>query len=200
MENPFGRKDTYNHLTKNNAIDFGATLTIIVEEIKKLSLKVDLLLDDNSNLKNEIANLKKVNDKSVLPKVNVLTSYADAIGKSKKVLIVNQKCPEKDVKRVKIDLKTNVDPIDIGAGISMGKAIKNEGVIVECGSGKDLISIQTKIQNKMGTNYSVDIPKGSKHRLKVVGISESEHILTDSGIVSKIEEQHELKKCLNRKI
>ncbi|KAK9877789.1 hypothetical protein WA026_019469 [Henosepilachna vigintioctopunctata] len=105
-----------NHSTKNNAVDFGGTLTIQVEEMKKLSLKVDLLLDENSNLKNGIANLKKVNDKSVLPK--------------------------KNVKRVKIDLKTNVDAIDIGAGISMGKATKNGGVIVECGSEKDLISIQ----------------------------------------------------------
>lgn len=188
-------------LDQDLAGEINSTLQYLVEKTKELSNKVDLLLDENRNLKAEIASLKEGKQTSVLLGESVKLSYAGATAKNdNKVLVVKQKGNEKDIKQVKEDLRKKVNPAELGAGLSLGKPTKSGGIILKCGNEKDLTNIQAQIQKKMGDNYSVETPKVLEHRIKVVGISESEYSLTDNEIVSKIEKQNNLQSNIDRKI
>ncbi|XP_050308277.1 uncharacterized protein LOC126744768 [Anthonomus grandis grandis] len=187
---------------ENNVGDIMATLQLLVSRTNELNRKVDLLLNENQNLKREIASLKECKPSTAPSSVNSKLSYAAAIGtkNDSKVLVVKQKCPEKDVKQVKEDLIKKVNPSVIGAGLSLGKATKSGDVIIKCGNEKELTSIQSQIQNNMGDNYSVEVPKLLEHRIKVVGINESEYNLSDNEILAKIKSQNNVPEFPNRKI
>lgn len=187
--------------------EINANLQFLVEKTKALDQKIDLLLNENLNLKAEIASLKEskqITGVSQQSNKNVAatSTYATVVSKNNdnKVLIVKQKCMEKDIKQVKEDIRKNVNPLDIGAGLSLGKPTKNGGIILKCGNEKELTNIQAHIQEKMGDSYSVDVPKLLNHRIKVVGVHESEYSLTDDEIVSKIENQNSLQNNSDKKI
>lgn len=99
---------------------------------------------------------------------------------------------QKKTRQVKDDIRKKVNPVEIGAGLSLGKPTKNGGIVIKCGNEKNLANIQAEIQNRMGENYSVEVPKILSHRIKVAGINESEYGLTDTEIVSRIESQNNL--------
>lgn len=117
-----------------------------------------------------------------------------------KVLVVKHKGSEKKILQVKEDLRKKVNPSDIGAGLSLGKPTKNGGIILKCGNEKDLGNIQAQIQDKMGDSYSVDVPKVLEHRIKVVGVNESEYSLGDQEVVAKIKKQNNIQESPNKKI
>lgn len=72
------------------------------------------------------------------------------------MLVVKQKgsC-QKDVQQVKQDIKKNVDSADIGVLVTMGKTTKNGDIILNCGTEKEIQSVASEIQSKLGENYSV---------------------------------------------
>lgn len=183
-------------------IDVSATLLFLVEKTREFTEKIDLLLVENRSLKAEIASIREYKPSGLVePKSNVATSYVTALKKNdNKVLVVKQKGSEKNIQQVKEDLRKNVNPSDIGAGLSLGKPTKNGGIILKCGNEKDLGNIQAQIQDKMGDSYSVDVPKVLEHRIKVVGVNESEYSLADQEIVAKIKKQNNIQESPNKKI
>ncbi|XP_050315413.1 uncharacterized protein LOC126749761 [Anthonomus grandis grandis] len=158
----------------NDVGDIIATLQLLVSKTNELNQKVDLLLNENQNLNHEIASLKECKPSTAPTSVNSKLSYAAAIGtkNDSKVLVVKQR----------------------------RKATKSGDVIIKCGNEKELTSIQSQIQNNMVDNYSVEVPKLLEHRIKVVGINESEYNLSDNEILAKIKSQNKIPESRNRKI
>ncbi|XP_050306281.1 uncharacterized protein LOC126743294 [Anthonomus grandis grandis] len=171
-----------------NLIDhMNCTLDLLVSKTNALNEKVDILLAENISLKEEIAYLKSMQVKNniVEKRVSEKASYASVT--QSKVLVVNQKgAIPKDIKKIKEDLKTKVNPTDIGIGVTLGRATKKGGLILNCGTEKEITNIQSEIQSKLGESYSVDRPKMLQRRIKVVGVNENENVNSDSDIITKI--------------
>ncbi|KAK5647930.1 hypothetical protein RI129_002822 [Pyrocoelia pectoralis] len=176
--------------------DIYTKLEAVRQEVKLNNNHLDNnLLEENKCLKGEIASIKcqtSINDQ--------LKSYSSAVKGGSKVLIVNQKGPPKDVQQIKQDLRTKVNPTEIGVGLTMGKSTKKGGLILNCGAGKDIKKLQVEIQHQLGDSYNVDRPKVLEHRLKIVGINECEFMNSDEVIVSKIIKQNNINEHVNSKL
>lgn len=166
-----------------------AKLDMLLKNTNELNQKVDFLLAENQSLKEEILFLKENKSKDIVPS---LKTYATVAKNENKILLVTQKSTQKDVSVVKQDLKNKVNPTEIGIGLSMGRSTKNGGLILNCSSEKEIISIQSEIQNKLGDSYSVDRPKIKEYRVKIVGIDESEFNKENDEIVRKVIRQNDI--------
>lgn len=170
------------------------TLGMLLRTTNALNQKMDQLLDENKLLKLEITKLKEsqsVNNTATCPN----TSYASiAAGQpnNNKVLLVKQKGQQKDVKQIKKDLQNKVNPGELGVGVSMGRATRDGGLILSCGNEREISTVQSEIQSKLGENYEVDRPKIHDHRIKAVGIDECEYGDSDEIIIDKIIKQNDL--------
>lgn len=109
-----------------------------------------------------------------------------------KILLVKQKGQQNDATKIKKDLQEKVSPEELGIGVTMGRTTRDGGLILSCGNVKEISTVQSAIQNKLGDNYEVDRPKTHEHRIKVVGIEESEHGAADENIVDRITKQNDL--------
>lgn len=78
-----------------------------------------------------------------------------------------------------MDLKEKVNPVKLGVGVTIGRPTKNSSLILSCGNEKDINSVQSEIQTRLGTEYEVDRPKKHVHRIKVVGVNACEHRIDD---------------------
>lgn len=173
------------------------TLQLVLKNTNELTKKVDQLLAENQILRLEIAKLKENPSSS---SSNSLVSYASVVcNKSNqtndsKVLLIKQKSQQKDIKQIKIDLKEKVNPVELGVGVAIGRPTKNGSLILSCGMEKDINSVQSEIQTRLGTEYEVDRPKKHEHRIKVVGVNACEHGIDDEEIVNRVIKQNDLNK------
>lgn len=55
----------------------------------------------------------------------------------------------------------------------MGRTTRDGELILSCANEKEIRTVQSTIQSKLGDNYEVDRPKTHEHRIKVVGIEDS---------------------------
>lgn len=167
------------------------TLETLVNNTNVLMEKMDLLIEENRCLKMEIAYLKDLNTQ--VPRNDDLQlTYSAVAKKSNNVLIVKQKGTQKEIKEVKQDIRQRVDPTDMGVGVTMGRVTKQGGVIINCSGSREIASVQTEIQDKLGGSYDVERPKSLQHRVRIVGIDECEYDRNDSDILVKIVKQNEL--------
>lgn len=184
-----------NYIEQDVIDKINETLDLLLKGNNELNKKVDLLIAENQNLKLEIAKLKECKtDYDVAPcKTN--NTYASIAGNqpnNSKVLVIKPKGQQRDVKQIKKDLQEKVNPSDIGIGVTMGRTTKNGGLILTCGNEKEILTVQTEIQGKLGDEYEVDRPKTHEHRIKVVGINECEHGIGDGDIIHKVIRQNDL--------
>lgn len=145
-------------LINNNAIDLiSATLNEMLQQMNKLNHKIDLLLVENSKLKEEIAILKGANTES--------SSYSNAVKNTDSVLVVKQKGTQSDIKQVKENIKSKVKPADIG--VTMGRATKNGDLIINCGPEKQIENVQTELQKNWVKTITWNFLKHSSTVLKL---------------------------------
>lgn len=155
---------------------------------------MDHLLEENKQLKLEIANLKGTQSAHIndVWTRSSYTSVTAAPTNNSKVLVVKQKGQRKDVKQVKTDLQEKVNPEDLGIGVSMSRTTKDGGLILACGNEKQITDIQSEIQSKLGEKYEVEQPKIRDNRIKVVGLDESEYSVSEEDIVRRVIKQNDL--------
>lgn len=148
--------------------------TLIEEQNKKIE-----------DLKTEIGELKGKEN------VNPTKLYSEVTknNKPEHVLIVKPR-KEQAADKVKQDLKVNVNPADLQIGINIGKTVKDGGVVVKCADAQDLCTVKNNIQDKMGNNYDVKIPKKSNPKIIIVGITDEE--VGEEELTSKIVKQNKI--------
>lgn len=175
------------------------TLKILLQNTEELNKKMDILIAENQSLKTEIAKLKEVKSNSdttpIASSQESGVSYASAVSNKSnndKVLIVKPKGQQKDVVQIKKDLQDKVNPSEIRIGVSMGRTTRQGGLILSCGNEQDITAVQSKIQDKLGDSYEVNRPKVNEHRIKVVGVNESERNVSDESIIDRVIKQNEL--------
>lgn len=198
-----GKSDGPNRPRKRSRIDdledqsvvdgINYTLSILVKTTNDLNEKVDKLLEENKMLKMEIASLRSqptVNDSQnqTVPNISYATVASNPPNNTK-VLVVKQKGSQKDIKQIKKDLQEKIKPAELGLGVSMGRPTKNGGLIISCGNEKEISTVRSEIQKKLGENYEVDQPKKHDHRIKVVGVHESEY---EEDLIMSVIKQNEL--------
>lgn len=172
-----------------------ATLDMLVNNTKSLNEKIELLIEENRLLKLEVADVKRMQPLQLqAPRSDeVMMSYSTAAAKKvNKVLVVKSKETQKDVKEVKKDLRNKIDPTEMGVGVSMGRVTRKGGLILNCDSNQEISSIQSEIQDKLGDGYEVERPKTLQHRIKVVGVDESDFETDDSAMISKLIKQNDI--------
>lgn len=171
------------------------TLELLVKKMDELNVKVDNLLAENNSLKQEIASLRESRGNmpvSLLP-TKPQMAYSTVVKKDNKILVVKQKGDsEKNITKIKEDLRNKVSPVEMGVGLQMGRSTKNGGLIISCGDEKNIENVQSEIQSKLGDNYEVDRPKLRNHRIKVVGVNEDAANESDEDIVNGIMKQNYL--------
>ncbi|CAH0555186.1 unnamed protein product [Brassicogethes aeneus] len=171
------KKRSRTDLTSYIEIDF---LNQVLEKInhlvnttEKMNEKMDQLIIENTKLKEEINKIKS--EEKVINSTIKTVSYSSA-------------------------LKSDISRNDIGAGVTMGRQTKNGGLILNCGAEKEISTIQAEIQNQMGDTYEVDRPKLLNHRIRVIGIHESEFNNTDEEILLKVLNQNGIEKKENTRV
>lgn len=166
-----------------------AKLELLIITTNELNEKVDDLLAENNSLKEEILRMKesKISESKMPDK-----TYAYITKNDNKVLLIKQKSTQNDISIVERDLKNKVNPTEIGIGLSIGRPTKDGGIILNCTGQQEIGTIQSQIQDKLGDEYSVDRPKIKEHRIKVVGIEESEYNCKPEDIVEKIVKQNNI--------
>lgn len=106
--------------------------------------------------------------------------------------MVKQKGQQKDVTQIKKDLQNKVNPGELGIGVSMGRMTRDGGLILSCGNEREISTVQSQIQSKLGEDYQVDRPKTHDHRIKAVGVDESEYGTADEDIIERLIRQNDL--------
>lgn len=182
-------EETY--IDQESVNTLNATLDMLLNNTNVIMEKMDLIIEENRCLKIEIANLKSL--QCQVPRNDDLQlTYSTVAKKTNNVLVVKQKGTQKEIKEVKEDIRKKVDPTDMGVGVTMGRVTKQGGVIINCSGSKEIASVQTEIQNKLGGSYDVERPKSLQHRVRIVGVDECEYDRNDSDILVKIVKQNDL--------
>jgi len=75
----------------------------------------------------------------------------------------------------------------------MGRSTKDGGLILTCSNEKEISTVQSEIEAKLGDEYKVDRPKTHSHRIKVVGIDEGEYSTADDEIIETVMRQNDLR-------
>jgi len=63
--------------------------------------------------------------------------------------------------QIKLQLKKNINPMDIEVGIREVKAIKDRGILIETGSEEEIDSLSSEINSKFGERLEI-----IKHKLR----------------------------------
>lgn len=168
------------------------TLNTILESNKVMNNKIDELITENKNLKLEISQLKntRINESA---QISNTISYASVASSTKQsVLIVKPKDAAHNIVKTKEDLRQKIQPSEMNTGITMGRKIRNGGLVLNCEQNNQIDDIKTQIQTKMGAEYEIIKPSPKKNRIKVFGIHENEHNSDEQTIVTKIIRQNDL--------
>ncbi|XP_052757615.1 uncharacterized protein LOC128202212 [Galleria mellonella] len=113
-------------------------------------------------------------------------SYADALSKPNYAVLIESADPSKTSEDVINQVKQNVNVIDLGIGVNRVTKIKNQKVIMACGSQEERSALQEAIRQKC-TQISARSTKDRLPQIKLVGVINS---LTDSQIEKAVISQN----------
>lgn len=158
IELPKTRKKSKNEEGESAISDILVLLKSIIKNNSEMTAKIDYLIQENAQLKEEILKIKNVNQQHKHgAKTEDNATYA-SIAKTKNVLIVKSKNESTTTQQIKDHLLKNVQPAELGTGLTMGRKIKTGGIVLNCGNDTQIQVLQDKIQSKMGDQYNVVHP------------------------------------------
>ena len=145
---------------------------------------------ENTSILKELKNeLKKVSDKQSTAPVtfaNVVKSVGNTIVKKSKEapLIIKPKNAQNSVK-TKTDLAKNIDPKKLK--ISNLAFKRNGTIVVDSENSIERQKIKNVIEEKIGSEYEIIVPKGPSPRIVIVGLSCTH---TDSDLIDALKNQN----------
>lgn len=136
-------------------LDCLSNLTDSLEEVKK----------EVSAIKTEVGGSKQVIEGK---------SYADKLKtRDSQTLVIRPKNKNnQDGTKTKKEVKTVVDPCELGIGIKGLKGIRDGGIAVSCENDDDRQLLKNEVEKKLGEQYEVKEVSKWKPKLQVIGIEE----------------------------
>ncbi|XP_052754561.1 uncharacterized protein LOC128201476 [Galleria mellonella] len=186
---------------QGTALDAEVALNEIKEQIKEVRTKVqentkaisDCVERPNSK---RIVDLTTSNTATLVePKTgNQMTknkprrpsSYAEALSKPNYAVLIESADPRKTSEDVINQVKQNVNVIDLGIGVNRVTKIKNQKVIMACGSQEERSALQEAIRQKC-TQISARSTRDRLPQIRLVGVINS---LTDAEIERAVTSQN----------
>lgn len=113
-----------NYIDQSTIDGINLTLELLMNNTAEMHKKIDFLIDENLQLKKEIADLKslRIREDSTSTSNFIPKSYASTVMSTSKVLVVKQKGEENDIEKIKEDLRSKVNHGGWGVNGSCGKA------------------------------------------------------------------------------
>lgn len=149
-------------------------ITDLIKDIKmKLETCYEIILEQSfkmSEMQKEITVLK---ENKQTESACVQSTYAEIVSKQDHVLVVKPR-QEKEMNKVKEDLRSNIDPVDLQVGLNIDRNTRNGGIILKCTNSEALNTVKNNIKTKMGEEYEIQVPKKLNPRIIVTGIDEEE--------------------------
>lgn len=150
--------------------------TGLTEGIKEINSKLDacykIILEQNSKIDRLENEIKELKDKPAVSEC-IQPTYAEILRKQEHVLVVKPR-HEKEVSKVKEDIRSNINPADLQVGLNIDRNTRNGGVILKCSDAEALDTIKNDIKTRMGEDYEIQVPKKLNPRLIIMGIAEDE--------------------------
>lgn len=151
------------------------------ETVKNLTSENGMLrqiVNDNADMKSEIASLKELvsclgnEPRSVVTAPVVVPpstlSYASVLKHD--VVVIKPKTTQENSVETRKTLSTKLNPSDYA--VREVKNTKDGGVVIECPSSDDRRKLVSAVTEKMGDDYVVSVPKKKCPRVRIFGLSE----------------------------
>lgn len=123
---------------------------------------------------------------------NHTQNYADVLRQKPEPVIVVKPVNAQTSNLTKTEIKQAIDPTDIGVNISQLKQVSKGAVVISCEHKSDIDVLKTKISEKIGNKYNVEVPTLRKPKLKVVNIHNEDTDVDDNQLVNKIMKQNKI--------
>lgn len=136
-----------------------------LDGFSKMKDIVDGLADEIAVIRTEVAEKQFVKERG---------SYADKLkNRESQTLVIRPRAKDaQDGTKTRKEVKTVVDPCELGIGIAKLKGIRDGGIAVSCENDGDRRILKNEVERKLGQQYEVKEVSKWKPRLKVVGIEE----------------------------
>lgn len=153
-------------------------LMLVCDECKVVIKKMSTMIEAFDDMKKNMDEIKDYMIKSVNVNerrsenngmINNVTNYSKMVAKPKKDKLIVKPAEKTNHDLVKQDVVNKINPVVLKTNISMGKNIKDGGVILECDKQKNS-KIKEDIQKTLGEKYVVSEPKKNVPKLKIVNI------------------------------
>lgn len=171
-------------LERPHEADSSSTLMNILVLVQKL-------VDDNSALKKELAEVKQLLNtvislpSTIAPIKKPTISYA-SVTKAKKIVVVNPASDKLNAEESRHLIKSKLKPADYNlCGVS---STRKGGVVVECPTSAELTKFQIDAAAQLGDDFIVSAPKGRRPRVRVFGFREQ---LNAIDLVKVLKEQND---------
>lgn len=120
-------------------------------------------------------------------------NYAGAVCVKKKenVIIVKPKKQQESEETKKL-MKEKINITEMAIGVTKLKKGNRGTVILGCDGETEMENLKTTVQNKLGKDYSILEPKGTKPKIKVINVAEEEMELEEEKLLDTIMRQNKL--------
>ena len=186
--------ETINHLIEL----FKKETNEIKEQIKK---ELDENKNEMHNIKTQVTNIAESNKDLIRLLTHEGTareltagnrnlnqgkkSYADA-SKCSEVVVIQPKKTQQFME-TKTMVQSEVKPAEISVGISNIHKLKNGGVAISCKNKEEVQKLKNEVENKLGKDYNIKIPKQRNPHIKIVGLSQE---LSEENVKKSIKNQN----------
>lgn len=160
-ENCVALKNDYENCIKNIIED---KVNGMIKNIKELFVQA----------KTEIVNAASDRLNVIHSKINEVKQpilYSQAAS-SKRSIIIKPKNISQTNAQTKIDIVSNINPVDSNINISKIKNVRNGGILIGCSNVEGAKNFKKLASQKLSENYEVKELKNVNPRLKIVGMSE----------------------------
>lgn len=155
------------------SIDQAGLIALLNEKYTEMLQKLDTVFDDLkvNFLKTAEANFSKSQATSTTV-VDSVPSYSDTLkNKTQPAILIKPKVQQTTVK-TKVDVKENINTVDMQLSLSKVKSVRNGGMVVGFSSKEDNNRFKKAADEKLGDKYEIVELKGVQPRVKIVGMNQ----------------------------
>jgi len=128
-------------------------------------------------------------------------SYSEVVkNKMKENILIVQPKREQESEVTKKMVKEKVDIKNLEVGITKLKKGNKGSIILGCESEREMEKLRETMREKLGEDFKVTEPRGSKPKLKIVNVGEEELQLDDVILIDTIKKQNKIDEKLYIKI
>lgn len=171
-------------------------LIFACEECKEVLKKIPSLLQIMEEVKKQLVN---VGNTGLQPPSMPVMKYSEKVKRRpEEVIVIKPKDKKQESLVTKKAIEEQINPSEIGVGISQVKFVREGGVAISCARAQDVENMSHSVENKMSKEYEVKIPERKHPRLKIINIEKAliddqdvfiEKMIIQNGITVQEEER-----------